>query len=107
MVDIKTYQERLKKLKLKFTKVDDGFYRVETLVKPFDKSRNAIYYPIALINQLNYGKKYWQIEYNNKHFIDNNGYDCFSFKIAKQLIKDTFYNDYNLFTSIHNKGYEV
>ncbi len=107
MSKLKTYQERMSKIKIKFTKVDEGFYRAETLVKPFDSNKKEIYYPIALINQLPYGNKYWQVEYRNKYLVDNQGYNCFSFRIAKQLIKDKVNNDYDLYSAIHNEGYTI
>lgn len=75
-------------LKLVYTKVDEGFYRVETPVRNNTINGKDFYYPIAILTQNNYGNKYWQIEYLNKRFVDDNGYDCFTFSIARKLLKE-------------------
>lgn len=46
---------------------------------------------IAGIEQNCYGRKLWQIErMPGGHYVDKNGFDCFTLTIAKQEIKRNF-----------------
>ena len=72
---------------LKFNRIDTNFVRAD-----YAKAHNGrTVYPIfATIQQNSYGRKLWQIEINNKRFVDEQGYDCFTLTNAKRIIKDAY-----------------